>query len=211
MNSTFHFAKLDMLSFKPYRKFLLLLPFAILVIFDDNRILATPSIVFIILTSLAPHLFASEDKNSMHRLYALLPVSKEDVVYGRYICCFFGALIYIILMTFIQCVCSEFTGFPILYTVYGMIICTGLFLLATAIQFPVFFKLGFIKGRFVAPAPGLILLGTIMVLRQFTGVYIMTELTFLSALNSVFILIAGIVAIVISVWVSVKLYQSREE
>jgi hypothetical protein len=201
---------MDMLCFKPYRKYLLLLPLAVVVILE-TRIMATPFIVFLMLTTLAPYLFASEDKNSMHRLFALLPISKKDVVVGRYICCIIGATIYIILMTLIQCACSIFTGLLIPYILYSMITCTGLFLLFTAIQFPIFFKVGFIKGKFFALAPTYILFGIIMAIRLFVGVDILSELAFLSAINSTFILIIGIVAITISLGIAVRLYQSRED
>ncbi len=208
MNSALRFAKMDILSFKPYRKYLLLLPLAAAVI-SDTRIGATPFIVFLLLTSLAPYLFASEDNNSMHRLYALLPISKKDVVFGRYICCVTGALLYIILMTLIQCACTIFTGLTISHIVYSMIICAGLFLLFTAIQFPIFFKIGFIKGKFFAAAPGFILLGIIIVLRQSIGVDILSELALLNATGSILILIAGIAAIMISLGIAIKLYQAR--
>jgi hypothetical protein len=92
-----------------------------------------------------------------------------------------------------------------------MITCTGLFLLFTAIQFPVFFKVGFIKGKFFALAPTYILFAIIMGLRLFTGVDILSELAFLSAGNSTFILIVGIVAIIISLGIAIRLYQVREE
>jgi len=209
MNSALYFAKLDMLSFKPYRKYLLMLPLAIVVIFQ-TPILATQFIMFLMLTSLAPYLFASEEKNAMQRLYALLPIGIKDMVWGRYICCIIGALLYIFAMALIQCVCSIFTGLSILNSIYSMIACTGLFLFSTAVQFPIFFKVGFIKGKFFALAPSFILFGIIIALRQFIGIDLLSDLTILGVLNSIFLLVIGIIAILISIGASIRLYQNRE-
>jgi hypothetical protein len=210
MNSILHFAKLDMLSFKPYRKYLLLLPLAIFTV-SDPRMLAVHFCIFLMLTTLSPYLFASEDKNSMHRLYALLPVRTKDIVWGRYLCCILGGLSYIVSMALILSACSVFTGASILNILYGLIACTALFLISTAFQFPIFFRMGFVKGKIAALAPTFILLGIVIASRQVISADPMENAALFGALNSTILLVIGIVAVMISVWVSIKLYQSREE
>jgi len=210
MNSVLYFAKLDMLSFKPYRKYLLMLPLAILAVFEPP-ILGTQLLVFFMLTSLSPYLFASEDKNAMHRLYALLPVSAKDIVLGRYVCCIAWGLSYIFAMTLLLCACSIFAGMPFFNIAYSLIACTGLFLFSTAFQFPIFFKVGFIKGKFAAIAPSFILLSVIFASRQIINIDLLSNLSASGAFNSMFLVVIGIIAIILSIGLSIKLYQSREK
>ena len=210
MNSAFHFAKLDMLSFKPYRKYLLMLPLAILVV-SDPRMLAVHFCIFLLLTSISPYLFASEDKNSMHRLYALLPVRTKDIVWGRYLCCILGGLFYIVLMALLLSACSVFTGASILNIIYSLIACAALFLISTAFQFPIFFRMGFTKGKVAAIAPSFILLGIVLASRQVISADPVANAALFGAFNSAVLLAIGILAIIVSVSVSIKLYQSREE
>jgi hypothetical protein len=210
MNSILHFARLDMLSFKPYRKYLLLLPLAILTV-SDPRMLAVHFCIFLMLTTISPYLFASEDKNSMHRLYALLPVRTKDIVWGRYVCCILGGVTYIFLMALLLSACSVFTGVSIMNIINGLIACTALFLISIAFQFPIFFRLGFVKGKVAALAPTFILFGIVIVSRQVIGSDPLENTALFGAFNSTVLLTIGIIAIIISVCVSIKLYQSREE
>ena len=210
MNSVRYFAEMDILSMKPYRRYLILLVLPLFGI-GQTPALAVQLLTFLSLTSFSSYLFASEDKNDMRRLYGILPVSVKDIVLGRYLACISGVVAYCLAMTALLCACAAFTGLPIYSVIYTMIVCTGLIFVSVAVQFPIFFKVGFIKGKGAAVAPSFVLLAVILLFRQAWQLDFLSASLLYEPLGSLGVLSAGIVALVLSVFLSVWFYRGREE
>jgi len=150
MSNTLKAAKLDFSLVKPYIKvigFTMLLPIAFAAI---NRSLLTGvsfAMCFIAMTT--GYTFSVMEKNSMERLYGILPVKKSEMVTGRY---FFvlslGALalmVSLIAQPIVLRAMGETVGvYDIVSAAIG-----GLFLFAlyTVFQIPGYYKYGSIKGR----------------------------------------------------------------
>lgn len=150
MNNIWKSAKLDFSLVKPYVKticFTMVLPIVFTAV---NRSLLTGisfAMCFIAMTT--GYTFSVTEKNSMERLYGILPIRKSDMVIGRYI--------FIIIMGFTALIFS-LAAHPIILTILGETISAfdfinaaaiGIFLFAlyTVFQLPGYYKLGSIKGR----------------------------------------------------------------
>lgn len=166
MNNTLKLIQLDKSLIKPYNKYFLIILIAPLVaIYSFKDIAAGVSFFMIMASMTCSYTFSVAEKNDLNRLYGLLPVTKKDIVLGRYV--FTGlmgiiAIVVDILLNVAVMAISggEFTTGQIL-TGTG----TGLFIyfLFTSVQLPGYFKLGAIKGRFFTFVPliGLFALGWI--------------------------------------------------
>lgn len=150
MNNIWKSAKLDFSLVKPYVKticFTMVLPIVFAAV---NRSLLTGisfAMCFIAMTT--GYTFSVTEKNSMERLYGILPIRKSDMVIGRYI--------FIIIMGFTALIFSLATH-PVILSILGETISAfdfinaaaiGIFLFAlyTVFQLPGYYKLGSIKGR----------------------------------------------------------------
>ena len=150
MNNIWKSAKLDFSLVKPYVKticFTMVLPVVFAAI---NRSLLTGisfAMCFIAMTT--GYTFSITEKNSMERLYGILPIRKSDMVIGRYI--------FIIIMGLTALIFS-LIAHPVILTILGesisifdyisaAVIGIFLFALYTVFQLPGYYKFGSIKGR----------------------------------------------------------------
>ena len=150
MSNILKAAKLDFSLIKPYVKligFTMLLPIAFAAV---NRSILTGvsfAMCFIAMTTGYP--FSVAEKNSMERLYGILPVKKGEMVIGRYL--------FVVVLGAIALVVSLITQ-PIVLRALGETVkrsdimnaaIGGLFLFAlyTVFQLPGYYKFGSIKGR----------------------------------------------------------------
>jgi len=150
MSNIWKSAKLDFSLVKPYVKticFTMVLPVVFAAI---NRSLLTGisfAMCFIAMTT--GYTFSITEKNSMERLYGILPIRKSDMVIGRYI--------FIIIMGLTALIFS-LIAHPVILTILGesisifdyisaAVIGIFLFALYTVFQLPGYYKFGSIKGR----------------------------------------------------------------
>ncbi|WP_313561634.1 ABC-2 transporter permease, partial [Ruminiclostridium cellobioparum] len=156
MNNVIKMIKLDISLIKPYSKSLLIVFLVpLIVIFGTQDIISGVIFCMSIMAMTSSYTFSIAEKNDLNRLYGLLPVTKRDVVTGRYmfsaltgvIAVLFGVVMNVVILTFTK------KSFSYQDTVIAVSVGLMLYTLFTAIQLPGFFKFGAIKGRFITFIP----------------------------------------------------------
>ena len=215
MNNIWKSAKLDFSLVKPYVKticFTMILP---VVFAATNRSLLTGisfAMCFIAMTT--GYTFSITEKNSMERLYGILPIRKSDMVIGRYI--------FIIIMGLIALIFS-LVAHPVILTILGETISIfdyisaaviGIFLFAlyTVFQLPGYYKFGSIKGRVFMYIP---VAGFLITLLLITKIPVGESKLLFTVINSpiLLMLLAVIFVIamyVVSILVSIKILKNKE-
>lgn len=215
MSNIWRSAKLDFSLVKPYVKticFTMVLPVVFAAI---NRSLLTGisfAMCFIAMTT--GYTFSITEKNSMERLYGILPIRKSDMVIGRYI--------FIIIMGLTALIFSLVTH-PVILTILGETInifdfisaaVIGIFLFAlyTVFQLPGYYKLGSIKGRVFMYIP---VAGFLITLLLITKIPVGESKLLFTVINSpaLLMLITVILAVamyVVSILVSIKILKNKE-
>lgn len=215
MSNILKSVKLDVAVIKPYFKtlcFRLLLPIAFVAI---NRSLLTGiSFVMSYIAMTTGYTFTITEKNSMDRLYGILPVRKSELVIGRYI----FVLIIGVLSMFISLI-AQMLILNAMGEVVGMFdiitaAVTGMFLytLYTVFQIPGYYKFGYIKGRVFMYIPAVGLLVTMLFLTKTS----LTETLNLSTLDCPPVLLAMItfllviVMYAVSILFSIRIMKNKE-
>lgn len=215
MSNIWKSAKLDFSLVKPYVKticFTMILP---VVFAATNRSLLTGisfAMCFIAMTT--GYTFSITEKNSMERLYGILPIRKSDMVIGRYI--------FIIIMGLIALIFS-LVAHPVILTILGesisifdyisaAVIGIFLFALYTVFQLPGYYKLGSIKGRVFMYIP---VAGFLITLLLITKSPVGESKLLFTIFNSPVLLmlltiIFVIVMYIVSILVSIKILKNKE-
>ena len=215
MSNIWKSAKLDFSLVKPYVKticFTMILPVVFAAI---NRSLLTGisfAMCFIAMTT--GYTFSITEKNSMERLYGILPIRKSDMVIGRYI--------FIIIMGLTALIFS-LIAHPVILTILGesisifdyisaAVIGIFLFALYTVFQLPGYYKLGSIKGRVFMYIP---VAGFLITLLLITKSPVGESKLLFTVINSpvLLMLLAVIFVIamyVVSILVSIKILKNKE-
>ncbi len=214
MSNALKAAKLDFSLVKPYIKvigFTMLLPIVFAAI---NRSLPTGvsfAMCFIAMTT--GYAFSVTEKNSMERLYGMLPVKKSEMVTGRYLFVLaLGALTLTVSLiaqpVVLRAMGETVEAFDIVSAAIG-----GLFLFAlyTVFQIPGYYKYGSIKGRVFMYIPVVGFLATLFLLpRMPADNPIMTTIA-----SSPVLLIALAIALVVvmyavSIRLSIRIMENKE-
>ena len=215
MSNIWKSAKLDFSLVKPYVKticFTMILPVVFAAV---NRSLLTGisfAMCFIAMTT--GYTFSVTEKNSMERLYSILPIRKSDMVIGRYI--------FIIIMGLTALIFS-LAVHPVILTILGETIskfdfinaaAIGIFLFAlyTVFQLPGYYKLGSIKGRVFMYIP---VAGFLITLLLITKIPVSESRLLLTVINSPVLLMLSAVIFVaamytVSILVSIKILKNKE-
>ena len=215
MSNIWKSAKLDFSLVKPYVKticFTMVLPVVFAAI---NRSLLTGisfAMCFIAMTT--GYTFSITEKNSMERLYGILPIRKSDMVIGRYI--------FIIIMGLTALIFS-LIAHPVILTILGesisifdyisaAVIGIFLFALYTVFQLPGYYKLGSIKGRVFMYIP---VAGFLITLLLITKSPVGESKLLFTIFNSPVLLmlltiIFVIVMYIVSILVSIKILKNKE-
>ena len=215
MSNIWKSAKLDFSLVKPYVKticFTMVLPVVFAAI---NRSLLTGisfAMCFIAMTT--GYTFSITEKNSMERLYGILPIRKSDMVIGRYI--------FIIIMGLTALIFS-LIAHPVILTILGesisifdyisaAVIGIFLFALYTVFQLPGYYKLGSIKGRVFMYIP---VAGFLITLLLITKIPVGESRLLFTVINSPALLMLSAVVLVIALYVvsisvSIKILKNKE-
>ena len=209
--SIINFVKMDFLAFKQYRKYyaLFLIQFIFMFVAGAQAV-SLCALMNIMLAGILPnYLFAGEDKSKMARLYAALPIRKQEVVLGRYLGGVVIGLGIILVTALLLTVDSMITSaFPIQDAVNGFSLSTGIFLIFMSLQFPLLFRFGFIKAQnFTMTLPGICFLA----LQLFFSKAYYQAMNHLSNTTAVVFLLIGFACIAISLWSSNLIYQAKEQ
>jgi len=214
MNNTLRATKLDFSLVKPYIKvigFTMLLPIAFAAI---NRSLLTGvsfAMCFIAMTT--GYTFSVTEKNSMERLYGILPIKKSEMVTGRYLFVFALGALALMVSLITQPIVLRAMGetievFDIVSAAIG-----GMFLFAlyTVFQIPGYYKYGSIKGRVFMYIPVVGFLATLFLLPKMPA-----DNPVLTAIaSSPVLLIALAIALIVvmyavSIWFSIRIMEHKE-
>jgi len=210
MSNILKATRLDFSLVKPYVKvigFTMLLPIAFAAI--NRSILTGVSFAMCFIAMTTGYTFSVTEKNSMERLYGILPVKKSDMVMGRYL--------FVVVLGFIALVVSLITH-PIVLRALGETVepfdiisaaIGGLFLFAlyTVFQIPGYYKFG--RVFMYIPVAGFLV--TLFFLPKLPA-----DNPIINAIaSSPMLLLALAIALVIvmyavSIWFSVQIMKNKE-
>ena len=151
MSNILKATRLDFSLVKPYVKvigFTMLLPIAFAAI--NRSILTGVSFAMCFIAMTTGYTFSVTEKNSMERLYGILPVKKSEMVMGRYLFVIVLGIIALVVSHYHTADCITGIGRePLNRLVLSAAAIGGLFLFAlyTVFQIPGYYKFGSIKGR----------------------------------------------------------------
>lgn len=214
MSNILKATKLDFSLVKPYFKvigFTMLLPIAFAAI--NRSILTGVSFAMCFIAMTTGYTFSITEKNSMERLYGILPVKKSEMVIGRYL--------FVLALGALALVVSLITQ-PIVLRVIGETVekvdiisaaIGGLFLFAlyTVFQIPGYYKFGSIKGRVFMYIPVAGFLATLFLLPKIP----MDNSIIITLSNSPVLLIALVIVLVVvmyavSILFSIRIMKNKE-
>lgn len=215
MSNIWKSAKLDFSLVKPYVKticFTMVLPVVFAAI---NRSLLTGisfAMCFIAMTT--GYTFSITEKNSMERLYGILPIRKSDMVIGRYIFIIIMGLTALIFSLVLHPVILTILGESISIFDYISATVIGIFLFAlyTVFQLPGYYRFGSIKGRVFMYIP---VAGFLITLLLITKSPVGESKLLFTVINSpiLLMLLAVIFVIamyIVSILVSIKILKNKE-
>ncbi len=215
MSNILKSTKLDIALVKPYFKticFTLLLPIVFAAI---NRSLLTGvsfAMCFIAMTT--GYTFSITEKNSMDRLFGILPVRKSELVIGRYVFVLAMGLLSLIISLIVQPLVLKVLGetVGVFDIVTAAIAGVFLFALYTVFQIPGYYKFGSIKGRVFMYIP---VAGFLITLLLITKSPVGESKLLFTVINSpiLLMLLAVIFVIamyVVSILVSIKILKNKE-
>ncbi len=214
MSNTLKATKLDFSLVKPYIKvigFTMLLPIAFAAI---NRFLLTGvsfAMCFIAMTT--GYTFSVTEKNSMERLYGILPAKKSEMVTGRYLFVLALGALALTVSLIAQPIVLRAMGETVeVFDIFSAAI-GGLFLFAlyTVFQIPGYYKYGSIKGRVFMYIPVVGFLATLFLLPKMPA-----DNPIITAIaSSPVLLIALAIALIVvmyavSIWLSIWIMENKE-
>ena len=215
MSNILKSTKFDIALVKPYFKticFTLLLPIVFAAI---NRSLLTGvsfAMCFIAMTT--GYTFSITEKNSMDRLFGILPVRKSELVIGRYVFVFAMGLLSLIISLIVQPLVLKVLGetVGVFDIVTAAIAGVFLFALYTVFQIPGYYKYGSIKGRvfMYIPVAGF-LITLLLISKNPVGE---NKLLFTVINSPVLLMLLAVIFViamyVISILVSIKILKNKE-
>ena len=215
MSNILKSTKFDIALVKPYFKticFTLLLPIVFAAI---NRSLLTGvsfAMCFIAMTT--GYTFSITEKNSMDRLFGILPVRKSELVIGRYVFVLAMGLISLIISLIAQPLVLKVLGetVGVFDIVTAAIAGVFLFALYTVFQIPGYYKYGSIKGRVFMYIPVAGFLITLLLITKSPvgeSKLLFTVINF-PILLMLLAIIFVIAMYVVSILVSIKILKNKE-
>ena len=158
MKNLFNFVKLDLLTIKPYltdKKLLIYLFLAIILPYGNNEPISAIALALTFTMILGTYPFAISDANNLESLYVILGIKRKDVVFGRYITLFILYIGGAIVGSTIYVGLSLFMGTPILIkeSLFLIVSVIAFMILGQCLQFPFFFKNGYLKSKALTYMP----------------------------------------------------------
>lgn len=214
MSNILKATKLDFSLVRPYFKvigFTMLLPIAFAAI--NRSILTGVSFAMCFIAMTTGYTFSITEKNSMERLYGILPVKKSEMVIGRYLFVLaLGALVLVVsLIT--QPIVLRLIGETVEKTDIISAAIGGLFLFAlyTVFQIPGYYKFGSIKGRVFMYIPVAGFLATLFLLPKIPMENsIITTLSNSPVLLIVLMIVLVVVMYAVSILFSIRIMKNKE-
>jgi len=223
MNKTLSFVRLDYITIKPYitlKNLLIFFGGALIMIISSGVSVSAIAILMAYASLYVSYPFAIGEKNSIDALYATLSIKRSTAVLGRYVFAltvnvFAGLLacsFSFVVLTVMQ------KDFNVLESGVVMLVMLLLCIVIQAVQFPIYYKIGYAKAMYLSYLPfvGLFLI-TLAVTNFLKDSFSLPQIIsffgwftanpFVAALLGFFIL-AGI--LVVSYRTSLKYYNMRD-
>lgn len=215
MSNIWKVVKLDFSLIKKYFISMCFTVFVPIIIAVVNRSLISGiSFAMCYIAMASGYTFYVVEKNSMERLYGILPISKSTLVIGRYAFTAIMELVVLGLSLIVQSVALSALGETISTEdiIVAVVIGIILFAIFTTFQLPGYYKFGYIKGKYLIFIPVAGFLATLFFFSKFS---IFESSAVYSVLNPPihFILItAAVVAVmyILSMLVSIKILKNKE-
>ena len=206
--------KLDFSLVKPYVKvigFTMLLPIAFAAI--NRSILTGVSFAMCFIAMTTGYTFSVTEKNSMERLYGILPVRKSELVVGRYLFVVALGVLALVVSLITQPFVLRALGetielFDIISAAVG-----GLFLFAlyTVFQIPGYYKFGSIKGRVFMYIPVAGFLVSLFLFPKLPAVHpVINAIASSPALFIAFAFVLVVIMNAVSIGFSVQILKNKE-
>ncbi|MEI3500092.1 MAG: ABC-2 transporter permease [Anaerovoracaceae bacterium] len=213
MNNILKSTKLDFSLVKPYIKvigFTIFVPIAFAAI--NRSILTGVSFAMCFIAMTTGYTFSVTEKNSMERLYGILPYIKSEMVTGRYLFVLaLGALALVVSITqpLVLRAMGESVGtLDMISAAIGGLL---LFALYTVFQIPGYYKYGAIKGRVFMYIPDNFSLATLFFLPKMpTDNPIVTTVVSSPVLLIGLVLVLVVVMYAVSIWFSIRIMENKE-
>ena len=161
--------------------------------------------------------FSVHEKSHSDKLYGFLPLKKTEMILGRYLYALLIGLAYVVIGAVLGLAMSRIMSsgtsplaywatLAIAFTYYGF---------ATGVAYPIYFKFTFAKAYVFTMVPMYIILVLFLVLTRKTNFVstLVSLINFFSAnmyLLPVFGLLAGLVLLAVSAWISNLIYTRKE-
>lgn len=214
MSNILKATKLDFSLVRPYFKvigFTMLLPIAFAAI--NRSILTGVSFAMCFIAMTTGYTFSITEKNSMERLYGILPVKKSEMVIGRYLFVLALGALALVVSLITQPIVLRLIGETVEKTDIISAAIGGLFLFAlyTVFQIPGYYKFGSIKGRVFMYIPVAGFLATLFLLPKIPMENsIITTLSNSPVLLIVLMIVLIVVMYAVSILFSIRIMKNKE-
>lgn len=156
MNKTLAFTGLDIHLIKPYTKGILgLLALGMVMGYALKSASILSSFFAMAFMLVLSYPFAVGEKNSLDTLYGTLSLSRKNVVVGRYVFVILLEVIFGAMMLLCSWVMSFLLGAEFIPSgeIFSLSLLSGVSSLVIAVQYPIYFKLGYNKAKPIALIP----------------------------------------------------------
>lgn len=158
MAKTLMLSRLDYMTVRPYlswKNILIILASSLIVTVSTKDTTMLFGMVTMFGTLMSINTFAVGEKNGIDTLYATLTLTRKQIVLGRYVFCYIVALAFAAVALLLGLALSLALSLP--FNLAEMLailaVCLGLFVTLQNVQLPIFFKLGYTRGRMATYVP----------------------------------------------------------
>ena len=160
MNKISSFVRLDFYTLKPYKMSLLvLLALAITMTIGFQSLTTLCFYLMMCLIMIMVYPFSIGEANRLDTLYATLSLKRRNIVVGRYVFALCMEILAVVLVLILSWGFSIFTTMEFIFPEILFYLCIASFLFSTivSVQYPIYFKLGYNKAKFIAYVPLLLI------------------------------------------------------
>jgi hypothetical protein len=160
-------------------------------------------------------IFAVIEKNSLNKLYGILPVKKQQTVIGRYLFTFLAGIVIALVAAVLTVIVSLVLKIELDEFLFTAWLCGSflVFCLLVSLQFPLYFKYDFSKLAAMANLPYVVLIiGGSYLIRKYPQLFGQAVTFFLQYPYMLWVvaIVGGLLLLVLSMFVSIALYEKRE-
>jgi hypothetical protein len=208
---TLAFARFDLQSWFPRTQTLLTLGFIVVA----GAVLPLPVLAIVaaaVVTSLMVSTpFLADERGRLDSLYGVLPVSRGAVVAGRTLALLaYGVVaLAVAVATTVVAGMLRGTALPLETLLVAVAVAFAIIGLAMSLQLPVFFRIGYSRGRLMSMAPTLVLAGLVW-LGGTLGLLSDATVWPPAPLAIAVSLAVGVVGVTVGTVIAYRLYRSRE-